>query len=136
MTAVNDPVEWGFVRSLELAIPQVRANQVKAIAILSNSRSSIWPALASAQEQGLDGFEYNNWNAFFLPKAAPPAIIQKLHDATVAAMETPSVQQRLRDIGAEVVPPERRSPEYLQKLVESEIEKWSVPIKAGRLTGE
>jgi hypothetical protein len=51
-------------------------------------------------------------------------------------METPSVQQRLKDIGAEVVLPERRSPEYLQKFVESEIEKWSVPIRAGRLTGE
>jgi tripartite-type tricarboxylate transporter receptor subunit TctC len=119
-----------------LAIPQVQANQVKAIAILSKNRSSIWPTLASAQEQGLDGFEYNNWNAFFLSRGAPPAIIQKLHDATVAAMETPSVQQRLKDIGAEVVLPERRSPEYLQKFVESEIEKWSVPIRAGRLTGE
>lgn len=119
-----------------LAIPQVDANRVKSIAILSKNRSSIWPALASAQDQGLDGFEYNNWNAFFLPRGVHPAIIQKLHDATVAAMETPSVQQRLRDIGAEVVQPERRSPEYLQKLVENDIAKWSAPIRAGRITGE
>jgi tripartite-type tricarboxylate transporter receptor subunit TctC len=55
-----------------LVIPQVDANQVRAIAILSKNRSAIWPALASAQEQGLDGFEYNNWNAFFLPRGAPP----------------------------------------------------------------
>jgi tripartite-type tricarboxylate transporter receptor subunit TctC len=119
-----------------LAIPQVDAHQVKAIAILSKKRSPNWPTLASAQEQGLAGFEYSNWNAFFLPKGARPAIIQKLHDATVAAMDTPSVQQRLKDIGAEVVPPERRSPEYLQKFVENEITKWAVPIRAGGMTGQ
>ena len=51
-------------------------------------------------------------------------------------METPSVQQRLKDIGAIVVEPERRSPEYLQKFVESEIEKWTVPIKASGLSIE
>ena len=49
-------------------------------------------------------------------------------------METPSVQQRLKDIGATVVETERRSPEYLQKFVESEIEKWTVPIKASGLS--
>ena len=57
-----------------------------------------------------------------------------LNAATVKAMETPSVQQRLKDIGATVVETERRSPEYLQKFVESEIEKWAVPIKASGLS--
>jgi tripartite-type tricarboxylate transporter receptor subunit TctC len=51
-------------------------------------------------------------------------------------METPSVQQRLKDIGAEVVQSERRSPEYLQKFVENEIAKWAVGIRAARITGE
>jgi tripartite-type tricarboxylate transporter receptor subunit TctC len=74
------------------------------------------------------------WNAFFLPKGTPAAIVQKLHAATVKAMETPSVQQRLKDIAATVMETERRSPEYLQKFVESEIEKWTGPIKASGLS--
>jgi len=45
-------------------------------------------------------------------------------------IETPSVRERLRELGADVVAPERRSPEYLQKFVVSEIEKWAVAIKA------
>jgi len=65
-----------------------------------------------------------------LPKGTPPAIIQKLHDATVSTMETPAVQERLKEIGVTVVAPERRSQEYLKKFVENEIEKWAVPIKA------
>jgi tripartite-type tricarboxylate transporter receptor subunit TctC len=36
----------------------------------------------------------------------------------------------MKQIGADLVAPERRSPEYLQKFVESEIEKWAAPIKA------
>jgi hypothetical protein len=40
------------------------------------------------------------------------------------------VQERLKDIGATIVAPERRSPHYLQKFVESEIQKWAGPIKA------
>jgi len=51
-------------------------------------------------------------------------------------METPSVQQRLKDIGAIVVELERRSPEYLQKFVVSEIAKWAGPIRASGLAME
>ena len=45
-------------------------------------------------------------------------------------MNTPSVQARLKELGAGLVAPERRSPDYLRKFVESEIEKWAAPIKA------
>jgi tripartite-type tricarboxylate transporter receptor subunit TctC len=117
-----------------VAIPQIESQTVKALAILTKNRSPNLPALASAHEQGLTNFDAGTWNAFFLPKGTPPVIVQKLHDATVKAMETPSVQERLKEIGAIVVESERRSPEYLQKFVESEIEKWAGPIKANGLS--
>ena len=46
------------------------------------------------------------------------------------------MQERLKDIGATVVAPERRSPEYLQKFVESEIAKWAVSIKAAGISAD
>ena len=115
------------------AIPQLESNMVKAIAIMTKDRSSILPNLASAREQGLKDFEVENWVAFFLPRATPTAIIRKLNEATIAAMNRPAVQERLRELGAEVVAPERRSPEYLQQFVESEIKKWAETIKASGL---
>ncbi len=115
------------------AIPQLESNMVKAIAIMTKDRSSILPNLASAREQGLKDFEVENWVAFFLPRATPTAIIRKLNEATIAAMNRPAVQERLRELGAEVVAPERRSPEYLQRFVESEIKKWAETIKASGL---
>jgi tripartite-type tricarboxylate transporter receptor subunit TctC len=116
--------------SLPVAMPQITAMAVKAIALLSKNRSPSLPTLASAHEQGLTDFDVPSWYALFLPKGAPAAIVQKLHAATVAAMDKPATQQRLRKIGSDVVPPERRSPEYLSKFVASEIEKWSVAIEA------
>jgi hypothetical protein len=46
------------------------------------------------------------------------------------------VQQRLKEIGAAIEPPERRSPEYLAKFVPAEIEKWAGPIKASGATAD
>jgi len=115
------------------AIPQLEGSMVKAIAIMTKDRSLILPNLASAREQGLKDFEAENWVAFFLPRATPTAIIRKLNEATIAAMNRPVVQERLRELGAEVVAAERRSPEYLRKFVESEIKKWAETIKASGL---
>jgi tripartite-type tricarboxylate transporter receptor subunit TctC len=92
------------------------------------------PSLASAGEQGLDDFEASTWFAFFLPRQTPVPIIQKLREATVAAMETPSLQERLLEAGAIVVAPERRTPEYLQRYVASEIEKNAAPIRAAGIS--
>jgi tripartite-type tricarboxylate transporter receptor subunit TctC len=119
-----------------VALPQLASGSIKAIAILTRERSPILPDLASAYEQGLTDFEASIWYGIFLPAGASAAVIDRLHDAVLATMETPSVRGRLKDIGATVVAPERRSPEYLQKFVESEIAKWAVPIKAANIAGD
>jgi tripartite-type tricarboxylate transporter receptor subunit TctC len=112
------------------AVPQIEGGLVKPIVITTRNRSPLLPNLATAQEQGLKDFEAYTWNAFFLPKGTPDAIVRRLNAATIEALNTPLVQQRLKDIGATLVAPERRSPEYLGKFVASEIEKWAGPIKA------
>lgn len=115
------------------AIPLLEGKLVKAIAVLAKNRSGILPNLASAHEQGLKDFEVENWHAFFLPARMPTAIIRKLNEATVAAMSRPSAQERPKELGAEVVAPERRSPEYLRSFVEHEIAKWAKIIKTNGL---
>jgi tripartite-type tricarboxylate transporter receptor subunit TctC len=113
-----------------IAIAQIQNKNVKAIAILTRNRSPSLPALASAHEQGLINFAASNWFALFVPKGTPAMIVQKLNAATLATMNTPAVQLRMQEIGADLVAPKRRSPDYLREFVESEIEKWAAPIKA------
>src|SRR6516162_6771998 len=112
------------------ALPQIASNTLKGIALLALRRSSLLPSLATADEQGLVDFEAITWNAFFLPPGTPAALVKKLNDAVIEAMNTPSVRDRMQELGVDLVAPERRSPEYLQKFVESEITKLALPIKA------
>ena len=118
------------------AIPQIESGAIKPIAILSHGRSPSLPNLASAYEQGLTDFEASNWSAFFLPKDTPAFIVQKLHDATVAAMNNPTVQKRFKENGIDLVADERRSSAYLAQFVTGEIAKWAGPIKSSGLTLE
>lgn len=118
------------------AMPYIESRGVKAIAILSKNRVATLPDLPTADEQGLAGFEAYQWFAIFLPKRTSPGIIQKLHDAVVATMVSPAIQQRLKELGATVVLPEQTSPQYLQTFVESEIEKWAAAIKAAGVSAD
>jgi tripartite-type tricarboxylate transporter receptor subunit TctC len=113
---------------------QVEGKLVKPIANLSRERSPMLPALATAQEQGLNDFDASTWFGFFVPRHTPAPVIQRLHDATVEAIDTPSVQERLKEAGAMTVAPERRSPDYLQKFVVSEIEKNAAPLRAAGIS--
>ena len=116
------------------AISVIESKQVKALALLSKNRTPILPNLATADEQGLANFDAYIWNGLFLPKDTPDAIAKKLHDVTVEAMNTPAIQERIKEIGGSVVAPERRSPEYLRRFVEDEIAKWAAPIKASGIS--
>lgn len=122
-----------FCSNLGAAVPLITGKRVKAIAILSKARSELVPDLASAHEQGLTGFDVTTWTAFFLPKNAPRAIVDKLNQVTHATMETPAIKTRMHEIGVTGVAPDRQSPEYLAKFVEEEIARWEGPIKSGGL---
>jgi tripartite-type tricarboxylate transporter receptor subunit TctC len=112
------------------APPQIESGTIKAVAVLGRDRSPNLPGLASAREQGLADFDVGIWYALVAPKAVPAAIVQKLHAAAVAAMELPIVQTQTHKMGADLVPADERSSEYLQKYLESEIAKWGKTIKA------
>jgi tripartite-type tricarboxylate transporter receptor subunit TctC len=117
------------------AKPQIDAGTVKAIAVLTKERSAVLPDVPTAIEQGFDVEAYT-WNAFFLPKGTPEAIVQKLRQATLEAMKTPAVREKLEAAGLIFVSDDRTTPEYLAKFVESEIVKWAAPIKASGATSD
>jgi tripartite-type tricarboxylate transporter receptor subunit TctC len=115
-------------------VPQIESKLVHPIAIFSDGRLPAMPNVPTAREQGFGDFEASTWFAFFLPARTPQPIIQKLHDATVAAMETASVRERFVETGTIIVQPERRSSDYLQRFVLSEIEKNGAPIRAAGIS--
>jgi tripartite-type tricarboxylate transporter receptor subunit TctC len=111
----------------------VNAGQVKAIAMLARDRTPLLPNLPTAAEQGLKDFDVSAWNAILLPKSATPAMVETLNEAMRRALDNPGMRARLDAIGLIPAAPNRRSPEYLDRFINAEIEKWAKPVKAAGL---
>ena len=107
------------------AKPQIDGGTVKGLAILDSKRSPALPNLSTASEQGTDNLIAHTWNAIFLPKGAPEPIVKKLHDAALEAMHTPLVRDRLAGLGAQIVPDDEATSQYLASFVKSGIDNGS-----------
>lgn len=111
-------------------LPAIKTGAVKPIAILSKHRSPVLAEVPTAEEEGLAGLDADNWIGLFFPRGTPDAIVNRLRDATVQAMNSPAVRSRMEQIGTDLVSPDRTTPGYLKQFVSSEIKKWAAPIKA------
>ena len=115
---------------------QLDGGTSKGIAMLDSKRSPALPNLATAEEQGTKDLIAYTWNAIFLPKGAPDAVVKKLNGAMLEAMHAPAVKDKLGALGAELEPDDRATPAALARLVKDETEKWAKPIKASGVTVE
>jgi tripartite-type tricarboxylate transporter receptor subunit TctC len=111
------------------ALPHIRAKSIKFFGVITDQRSPLLPDLPTLAEQGLPGIHGNYWLGIFAPAGTPEPIAAKLTQAALAALETPAVEARLRDVGAAIVASERRTPAYLKTYVSEEIANWARIIK-------
>jgi len=116
------------------AVPQIAGNNARGLAVLTREPSPLFANIRTAHEQGLTDFDAYFWSAFFVPAGTPQPVVQRLHDAVVATLDTPAVQQRLKEVGVSVVPADRRSPDHLRRFLQSEIDKWAATIKSAGIT--
>jgi tripartite-type tricarboxylate transporter receptor subunit TctC len=110
--------------------PLIDAKNAKGIAILQPKRSPEIPDLPSTAEQGLPEFDVSTWFGLFFPRNTPEPIIRRLNAALAQTLDTPWVHERFKDIVANVTPHDQRSPDFLRKLVESDVAKMGAAIRA------
>jgi putative tricarboxylic transport membrane protein len=115
---------------------QVKDGNVKGIAVMAKARVAIIPEVPTTGEQGLPGVEASVWNAFFLPRGTPDPIVRRLNKAMSDTLDDPAIRKRLEELGLEIVPAERRTPEYLAKFVPEEIERWAKPVHAAGISAD
>jgi tripartite-type tricarboxylate transporter receptor subunit TctC len=116
--------------------PQIQGGNIKAFAIATPERSPALPNVPTTKEAGLEGYEVSAWNAVFAPKGTPPEIVKKLNDALVKALDDENTRKRLLDLGGVIPPSAERTPDALQKLVETEVARWTPVLKAAGATAE
>ena len=119
-----------------VALPQVRAGTIKAIANLSPSRSPALPDIPTSDEDGVPGLYMSGWFGFFAPKGTPKEVIAKLNAAMVEALADPAIRKRFVELGLDVASPAQQTPEGLAAFQKAEIEKWWPIIKAAGIKAE
>ena len=105
------------------SLAQVRADRVKAYAVTAASRLSSAPDIPTVDEAGSPGLHASSWYGLWVPKNTPKSIIAKLNAAAVDALGDANVRRRLGDLGQEIFPRERQTPEALRTLHKAEIER-------------
>jgi len=111
-------------------VEQVKGGSIRAYAIATPERSPALPDVPTTKEAGLPDYQVSAWNALFAPKGLPKEIHGKLADTLVNALEDPNTRKRLLELGSVVPDRAGRSPQALQKLVESEVARWNPILKA------
>ena len=104
--------------------------------MLAPKRVAILAEVATAAEQGLPGVEAAVWNAFFLPKGTPDAIVRKLNAAVNQSLENPALRKRLEELGPRNRPAGQRTPEFLAKFLPEDIARWAKPIRAAGISAD
>jgi tripartite-type tricarboxylate transporter receptor subunit TctC len=122
--------------TIQSGAAQAKQGAVKGMAVMAEKRVAIIPELATTGEQGLPGVEASVWNAFFFPKGTPEPIVRKLNKAMSDTLDDPAIRKRLEELGLEVVPPERRTPEYLAKYLPAEIERWAQVVHRAGISAD
>jgi tripartite-type tricarboxylate transporter receptor subunit TctC len=98
----------------------IAEGKLKAIAVSSKTRFSVFPDVPTFDEQGLKGFDVTGWFGIAAPGSTERAIVMKLNAAIVAALSDPEVVRRIHTIGMEPAP---MTPEKFSAYIDSEIAK-------------
>jgi tripartite-type tricarboxylate transporter receptor subunit TctC len=108
----------------------ITAKQVKAYAVTTKARLSSLPDLPTADEAGLKDFEVSVWHGLYAPAGTPAEVVAKLSAALKAALKDPKVVERFNAINTDPVTEAKATPDALQKVLLSEVDRWAPIIKA------
>jgi tripartite-type tricarboxylate transporter receptor subunit TctC len=111
-------------------IPHIKGEKVRFYGVTTRQRISALPDAPTLHEQGLANFEVVVWHGMYAPKGTPREALDKVNAALRAALKDPAVATKLKDLGAEIVPESKQTPEGLRTWLVSEIEKWGPVIRS------
>jgi tripartite-type tricarboxylate transporter receptor subunit TctC len=116
------PISW---QSMPSSIGMVKAGKVKVIGVATQKRVPALPNVPTVGET-LTGFGEEPWYAFFVPAGTPPAIVKRLHEEIVKAVQSPDAKEKLAAQGGE---PFTLPPDKFGALVKSDLVRWETIVK-------
>jgi len=125
-------VSFMFIDPVQ-GMPQIRANQLRAVAVSSAERLALLPDVPTVKEAGFPGVEATVWWGFLVPAQTPADIIARLNQAIDGALQDQNVKNSLHDMGAVV---KGGSSNDFRNFLKSETEKWGDIIRTAKIKAE
>jgi tripartite-type tricarboxylate transporter receptor subunit TctC len=122
-----------FFDTLATSVPLYRAGKIKLLGVASAERSGVVPEVPTIAEAGIAGFRSITWFAIAGPPGIPAALVAKINNDVVEALQKPEIVEKLRAIQLE---PMAGSPDDAVKFIASETELWGRVIKEAHITLE
>jgi tripartite-type tricarboxylate transporter receptor subunit TctC len=112
------------------AVPQVRSNNLRALAVTGSKRLSLLPDVPTVAESGYPGFETRTWYGLFGPAGLSADIVRKMHADLEKALQVPEIANNLMAQGWDITasPPDRFS-----VVLQSEFDRWSAVVKRANI---
>ena len=117
----------GQTSMVPTVLAQVKADKLRAIAVLGSARSTALPDVPTVAESGLPGYDVNNWAGLFAGPGTPAPVVAKINAEVQRVMRLPDVQARMTGEGLRFVP---TTPDRFASFVKSEITRWGPVVKA------
>ena len=130
VTALRGKQVDAAVEILTPIMGQINSKAVNLLAVTGEKRSPLLPAVPTAQESGVKGFVASSWNALAAPSKTPAAVIARLNKEITAAMNSPEVTKKLRELNVQA---QASTPEQTAKLLQSEIKRWGDVITTAHI---
>jgi len=118
---------------IHVALPQVRAGKLKALAVGSPKRSALAPELPTLAEGGFPGVESDIWYAFFAPQGTPREIVARLNLELTAVLALPEIRTSFQAQGLE---PVSSTPDAVRALVDKDLAKWTRVVREANISPE
>ena len=112
---------------------QLKAGNLRALAVTSATRSSLLPDLPTMIESGVADYDLSGWNALFAPAGTPRDVVDRLNAEITKVVQLPEVRNRLMELGAEPGP---MKPAEFAAWVQSEVNKWTKLVREAGITPE
>nr|WP_275945478.1 tripartite tricarboxylate transporter substrate binding protein [Bradyrhizobium sp. BRP22] len=125
-------VSFMFVDPVQ-GMPQIRANQLRPVAVSSRERLVLLPDVPTVTEAGFPGVEATVWWGFLVPARTPKEIVTRLNKEIDLALGDQKVKDSLREMGAVV---KGGTPEDFRAFIKSETERWGNIIRTAKIKAE
>jgi len=112
------------------ALPHVKADKLKALAIAGPKRLAQLPHVPTLKEMGIDGVEVQQWYGIFAPAKTPKAVVDQLNKLLNQVLNDKDTIKRIEDQGADV---DTSTPEQFGQLVKTEVVKWTAVVQKAKI---